>query len=297
MTAKRPTIVVCGATGQQGGAVLGELEASGDWHLVALSRDPDSARSKAIRARGIDVRLADLCDPTALASIFSGAYGVYGVTTNIDDKGRVDTATERVQGFAIAQACASADVRHLVMSTVLYISDEQQAIPYVATKYDIEQRVAELELPCTFLRPGSFMDEIGGEYLPVKRGVITGQADGDVRVPYVACRDIGAFARLAFDDPDTYIGRKLNLVGDFISGDDLAELLGALSKRPVRHKAPPMWLMHIFARQWITLRRQFENWGRPPHPSSMLDALEQTRQLRPDTLTFERYLETTGFTA
>lgn len=66
-----------------------------------------------------------------------------------------------------------------------------------------QQGGAELDLPFTFLRPASFMDEIGGEYLPVKRGVITGQADGDVKVPYVACRDIGAFARLAFEDPDT----------------------------------------------------------------------------------------------
>lgn len=204
MTADRPSIVVCGATGQQGGAVLDQLEASGRWDLVAVSRDPGSARSRALRKRGIDVRRADLRDPASLASVFAGAHGVYGVTTNIDGKGKVDTMTERTQGFAIANACAAARIEHLVMSTVLYISDEQRAIPYVATKCDIEHHIEQLGLPCTFLRPGSFMDELGGEYLPVKRGVITGQADGDVKVPYVACRDIGAFARLAFDDPDTY---------------------------------------------------------------------------------------------
>jgi hypothetical protein len=58
----------------------------------------------------------------------------------------------------------------------------------------------------------------------VKKGVVTGMAADDVKVPYVACEDIGEFARLAFEDPDTFLGRKLNLIGDFISGDDLAEL-------------------------------------------------------------------------
>jgi len=56
-----------------------------------------------------------------------------------------------------------------------------------------------------------------------------------------------------------------------------------------------MWLMWIFAREFSSLRKQFESWGRPPHSKSLLDAIEESRRLLPDILSFEDYLRITGF--
>lgn len=296
MNDPRRTIVVCGATGQQGGAVLDHLEAQDLWHLRALSRDPYGAAARRIRRRGIEVVRADLADVDSLRAAFAGAHGVYGVTTPMSPKGKLDVAAEMRQGRAIVDACADADVDHLVLSTVLHVDDEV-SVPYVQTKREIERYVVTRGVPHTFLCPGSFMDELGGEFLPVSRGVLTGQADGDAKVPYVACTDIGAFAALAFADPERFEGRQLNLVGDFTSGDELAAMLTRVGGTPVRHKAPPVWLMHVFAREWIALRRTFERWGRPPHPRPMLDAVDECRRLRPDTLDFEQHVRATGWTA
>lgn len=295
MNDPRPTIAVCGATGQQGGAVLDHLEAMDRWNLRALSRNPAGEAARRISERGIEVVPADLADGDSLRVAFTGADGVYGVTTPMSPNGRLDVDLELRQGRAIVDACAATGVHHLVLSTVLDI-DDNVTVPYVRTKREIERYVVERGIRHTFLCPASFMDELGGEYLPVKRGVITGQADGDAKIPYVACTDIGAFAALAFADPERFAGRKLNLLGDFISGDDLAATLSRVGGRPVRHKVPPVWLMRIFAREWITLRRLFEGWGRPPHPGVMLESLANCRSLRPDTLDFERYLRTTGWT-
>lgn len=169
-------------------------------------------------------------------------------------------------------------------------------MPYIRSKLDVEEYVAGKRVPCTFLGPGSFMDEIGGEYLPVKNGVVTGQACDAVKVPYIACPDIGAFARLAFAEADTFIGRKLTLIGDFISSEELAQVLSRVSGgKPFRHKAPPIWVMWKFAREWITLRKQFESWGRPPYPQTLLDAVAESRRLLPQALSFVDYLETIEF--
>jgi uncharacterized protein YbjT (DUF2867 family) len=291
MTDPRPVIAVCGATGQQGGAVLDHLEAQDRWQLRALTRDPDGVAARRIRQRGIEVVAADLTDVGSLREAFVGAWGVYGVTTPMTAKGKLDTEFEMRQGLAIADACAEADVEHLVLSTVLDI-DDSVAVPYVLSKRRIEEYVAQRGIAHTFLCPASFMDELGGEFLPLKRGVLTGQADGDAKVPYVACTDIGAFAALAFADPSGFTGRKLNLIGDFMSGDELAAMLTRVGGRPLRHKVPPIWLMRIFAREWITLRRTFEGWGREPHPPAMLDAVSECRRLRPETLDFERFVST-----
>jgi len=186
MGSSEQTIVICGATGKQGGAVLNSLLKVGGWNLVALSRDVNGTRAGALRERGVAVRYADLDDADSLAEAFSGAYGVYGVTTMLTPKGKLDMELERRQGRNIADACVANRVQHVVLSTIPYFGDGSPLVPYIRSKLDIETYVVERGVPYTFLGPGSFMDEIGGEYLPVKKGVLTGQAADDVKVPYVA---------------------------------------------------------------------------------------------------------------
>ena len=182
-----------------------------------------------------------------------------------------------------------------VLSTVLYISEEQLSIPYVRSKQDIENYVIKNNIPYTFLRPSSFIDEIGGPYLPIKKRTVTGMAEGDAKVPYIACQDIGIFAKMAFEDPEKYVNQKINLIGDFLSGDELAQLLSKMTNGKVnKHKAPPKWLMKIFAKEWIPLRIFFEKCGRPPYPEKMMTAIINCRKHHPKILSFERFLELHG---
>ncbi|MBK7873750.1 MAG: hypothetical protein IPJ74_25375 [Saprospiraceae bacterium] len=66
----------------------------------------------------------------------------------------------------------------------------------------------------------------------------------------------------AFETPDKFIGKKLNLVGDFISGNELAAIATKLSKgKTYKHKPILLVIMYLFARVWIPLRKHFEKWG------------------------------------
>jgi uncharacterized protein YbjT (DUF2867 family) len=57
------TIVVCGATGKQGGAVLDALVESGAWKVVATSRETSGDKAEEIKRKGVPVLQADLADP------------------------------------------------------------------------------------------------------------------------------------------------------------------------------------------------------------------------------------------
>ncbi len=290
-------IVVCGATGRQGGAVLDALQESSQWNVVAISRYTQSDKTEEFKNKGVPVIQADLASKSSLINAFKGAYAVYGVTMPLTPKGKIDTEYEWLQGQNIVDACVENKIQHLVLSTVLYVEEGQEnSLNYIKRKVDIENLVKKNNLPYTFLCPGSFMDDFGGEYLPVKNNVITGTAANDAKIPHIACRDLGKIAALAFAYPDEFIGKKINLVGDFISGNELAEVVSKLSgNKTYRHKPVPLFLMYLFARIWIPLRKQFEKWGKPPYPKAILDAAEQTRVILPETLTFEQYLMWKGW--
>ena len=49
---ERPRIVVCGATGMQGGGVVRSLLKSEQFQVVGLSRNPDSEKARALSQQG-----------------------------------------------------------------------------------------------------------------------------------------------------------------------------------------------------------------------------------------------------
>jgi hypothetical protein len=71
----RKLIAVIGATGQQGGAVVRALQASGQFKVRALTRHPGKHRDLAE-----EVVEADLDRPETLKAAFEGAHGVFLVT-------------------------------------------------------------------------------------------------------------------------------------------------------------------------------------------------------------------------
>ncbi len=292
MEQEKKTIVVCGATGKQGGAVLNALMKNEKWNIIAISRDIDSQKASEIKNKNIKLVKADLMDKQSLMEAFKNAYGVYAMTMPVTPKGKIDTELDYVQGQNIVEACLANNIKHLVLSTVLYVEEGQEnTLSYIKRKIDVENLIKQKEIPYTFLCPGSFMDDFGGEFMPVKKNKITGMTDNDVKIPQIASRDIGRIAEKAFNNPELYLGKKINLVGDFISGDELAEVVSKLTGKKFISKAPPMFLMWIFAREWIPLRKHFEKWGRSPYPQALIDAQIETKSILPDALSFEEYLK------
>jgi uncharacterized protein YbjT (DUF2867 family) len=66
------TILITGATGKQGGAVVQALQGTG-FHLRGLTRTPDSERAAALARQGVEVVKGDLDDEATLRRALSGA--------------------------------------------------------------------------------------------------------------------------------------------------------------------------------------------------------------------------------
>src|SRR5260370_12541981 len=112
-------IAVIGATGQQGGGVLRALQASGQFKVRALTRNPDKHRKLAE-----EVVAADLGKPETLKAAFEGAHGVF-LVTNFQEAG----TDELKQATAAIRAAKDAGVKHFVWSTLpsLYAFNARQS--------------------------------------------------------------------------------------------------------------------------------------------------------------------------
>jgi hypothetical protein len=108
MSNTQKLIAVVGATGQQGGAVVRALQASGQFKVRALTRNPAKHPKMAD-----EVVAADLNRPETLRAAFAGAHGVF-VVTNAWEAGR----DESKQALAAVNAAKDADVRHFIWSTL-----------------------------------------------------------------------------------------------------------------------------------------------------------------------------------
>ncbi|QIS14856.1 NmrA/HSCARG family protein [Nocardia arthritidis] len=292
MAGEKGTVLVIGATGQQGGAAARQLLEHG-WPVDAFVRDPESPSAMALRAAGARLVVGDLDDAAALRSALAGAYGLFLMLSPMEGVHITDAgiAAEERRGLLIAELAGQAHIQHLVYSSVKG-AGEETGVGYYAPKERIEQRIAALGLPATVLRPVFFMDNFNTFNRPVfdDGGLVLNIAvREDISLPLIAVRDIGAFAALAFDDPDRYLGSTLALAGDRRTPPEMAEIFGRAAQLPARSRRTPIEQVRAFDQHVASMFAHFnENTDAP------ID-IGRLREYHPGLLTLADWLELTGW--
>ncbi|MDB5392163.1 MAG: NmrA/HSCARG family protein [Planctomycetaceae bacterium] len=129
-------IAVIGATGHQGGAVVRALQASDQFKVRALTRNPVKHRDLAD-----EVVEVDLNRPETLEPAFADADGVFLVTSS-----SLEGTDEFAQGTAAVRAAKAAGVKHFIWSTlpdVKAISAGKFTVPHFTRKAKVDRVVAE----------------------------------------------------------------------------------------------------------------------------------------------------------
>jgi uncharacterized protein YbjT (DUF2867 family) len=78
VSSPQKVILVMGATGHQGGAVARELLAR-KHRVRAMTRKPESAPARALKALGAEIVAGDLDDPASVDRALAGAWGAFAV--------------------------------------------------------------------------------------------------------------------------------------------------------------------------------------------------------------------------
>ena len=276
-------IVVVGATGKQGGAVARSLLHRG-FRVRALTRNPQKTEAQALADQGAEVVQGDMEDRSSMERALEGAYGVFSVQ-NFWETGY---DREVQQGKTVADAAKAAGVEHFVYSSV-GSAHRQTGIPHFESKWEIEEHVRQIGLPYTILRPTSFMQNWEWTREMILGGTLAQPLDPDKPLQQVAVEDVGVFAAIAFENPDRWIGREVDLAGDEQSMTEIAETFGRVIGREVSYYQVPWDQFEEQMGEEATLNLR---WINDVGYEADIAAL---RQEYPELTTFERYLRSHGW--
>lgn len=238
----KPTIVVTGATGQQGSAVISHLPRQ--FHVKAVTRDPNKPEAKALAAQGVEVVAADLLDRSSLERAFAGAHGVFAVTNFWDGMASgkpLGAEGEVKQGQNLVDAAKAAKVRHFVFSSSGQSFAYPSPVPHARSKQEVERYLLDAKLPATVLRPAFFMENYNSPMMDfgqkARAGTIELPIRAHQRLQMVSTTDIGHFAALAFERPEAFIGAAFDLAGDALTPGEVAAVFSRVTGKSVKSVA------------------------------------------------------------
>jgi NAD(P)H dehydrogenase (quinone) len=217
-------IVVTGAGGKTGKAVVKALVEAGGEPVWALVRRADQAA--ALEAAGARKSLVgDLRDPVFWGTAFQGARAVYHICPNMSPD------EVQIADFAIT-AAREAGVEHIVYHSVLH--PQVEAMPHHWQKMRVEERLFASGLPFTILQPAAYMQNLLAYWdAIVKQGIYAVPYSTEARISIVDLEDVAAAAARVITSPGR-TGAIYELAGpEPLSQIEVADIFSAALNRPV----------------------------------------------------------------
>ncbi|TDZ35100.1 NmrA-like family domain-containing protein 1 [Colletotrichum spinosum] len=255
-TPQKKAILVTGATGKQGGAVISALLDAGadrSYDIVAVTRNPTSAPARKLEASGVKLVQGDLDDVPA---VFSSARSLLGPDTRIWGVYSVQTAigkgasaeSEQRQGLALVDEALASNVSHIVYSSIDRGGDasyDVQAPHRAPPRRRLQGEPTTTRW--TILRPVAFMDNMAPGLETKIMAASWRVAVREKPLQLVAVRDIGRAAARAFLHPDEFAGREVPLAGDELT----LEQANAVFRAKVGTEMPETFQFFVRFLHWM----------------------------------------------
>lgn len=259
MADSKKTVLVTGATGNQGGAVARELLAAGTYRVRAMTRKPDGEGGRRLRDQGAEVVAGDLNDEASLTKVMKDAWGVFAVQNTWE----AGVEGEEEQGHRQARVARDAGVQHYVYTSV-GSADRKTGIPHFENKSRIEDTVRSVGFPShVILRPVFFMENFLSPWFKpaIDQGQLAMAVEPATRLQMIAVDDIGKYGRWAFDQHEKLKGREIDIAGDELTMPETARVFTQAAGHPVEFAPPPIEAVRQGSADFAAMLEWFDRVG------------------------------------
>jgi NAD(P)H dehydrogenase (quinone) len=222
---RKPRILVLGATGQVGSAVIAQLRGIATVEVTAAARNIVKAQALGVPAVYLDLDKIETFAP-ALANV-DRLFLVTGYT--------VDMLRQSKDLVCYAKR---AGIQHIVHLGAC--GDDDTRVAHYGWHQFIERYIESSKMAFVHLRPEMFMQNLlgyGGERY-VTAGVIRHYV-GPARLSWVDCDDVAAVAAQCLLDPAPHLGNTYRLGYEALTYADIATLMTQTLGQPFRYEPRP----------------------------------------------------------
>ncbi len=236
MSDSRPKVLVLGATGSIGRALVENLVADpGPEKVQVVAAVRDAAKAEPFHQMGVETVHLDLNRAETVPGSLESVDRVFLLTGY--------SVEMLAQSKAVVDAAKKAGVRHVVHLGAHATDDT--TIVHLGWHQFVERYVEWSGLGFTHLRPNIFMQNLLG-YAGVRwveGGTIT-QFIGDAPVSWIDTDDIALVAAAVLREPGKHAGKTYPLAVEALNNHQVAEVLAEVIGRPFRYepKSPDQFL-------------------------------------------------------
>lgn len=303
----KPLVTIVGALSKQGRSAARSLLESGKYRVRALTRRIDSAEAQSLAHAGAELMSVstELGQKQAMIAAFQGSHGVFLMTPSIAPPATHETAL----GRELADAAVEAGVQHIVFSSlenVDRITLGEKFAPHFTDKANVEDYIRTLPVRSSFIMLAFFYTNLLEYYTPRMDGdtlVFPIYLPEDFRAPFVDPTSATGPAVLEiFSHPEVYAGKIMPVIGDIISPRGMVDTFTRVTGRKAAysscytregllHHFPDFAANELFVRELLGMAEYAVEYGYFRKDRD----LAWSRQVNPDSLTWEQFLQSTGW--
>lgn len=232
MSDTSPQLLVTGASGNLGQAVLDYLLEYGANNIIGMTRSPEKLADYA--ERGVTVRQGDFDDPASLETAFADVDRLLLISTDA-----VDLTDRRLnQHLAAVSAAEKAGIKHVVYTSLT--SADDTPVKFSPDHHGTEQALATSSMNWTILRNNLYSETL---LMALPRAYQIGtlfSAAQQGKVGYVTRQDCARAAAAAL--MSDYDGKRiLDITGpEALSQSDLAAIASEVTGTPLTYQPVPL---------------------------------------------------------
>jgi uncharacterized protein YbjT (DUF2867 family) len=215
-------ILVTGASGNVGKAVLQEVAKSGAKHRAMYRSAVEATKAPP----GTEPVIADFAKKDTLATALRSVASVYLVCSPVPELVELESN--------MIEACAAGGVKHVMLNSAMGASDYDKSFPSWHRK--VEDKLKGTRLSYTILRPNSFHQNVVAFFAPsIRTQGAFYSSMGAARVSFLDVRDIAVVAAKALAGGE-HSGKTYELNGpEALSYAEVAEKISRPAGRAVQY--------------------------------------------------------------